>query len=80
MLVLIFVAFIGTFFLLNLILPDRDFSDQENRTLQRAPEFTFTSLFDGSFTKNMRSTLPISSLSGIFDSRESARGACNRKA
>lgn len=51
LLVLIFVVFIGTFFLLNIILPDRDFSGQENRTLQRAPEFTPTSLFDGSFTK-----------------------------
>ena len=51
LLVLIFAVFIGAFFLLNLILPDRDFSEQENRTLQRAPEFIPTSLFDGSFTK-----------------------------
>lgn len=51
LLVLIFTVFIGAFFLLNLILPDRNFSDQENRTLQQAPDFSFASLFDGSYTQ-----------------------------
>ena len=31
---LIFLAFIGVFFVLNLVLPDRQFSEQENRNLQ----------------------------------------------
>lgn len=49
---LLFLVFIGVFFLLNLFLPDRDFSDQENRMLQTAPKFSFTSLFSGSFTSS----------------------------
>ena len=47
---LLFLAFIGAFFLLNLLLPDREFSEQENRYLQTAPRFTFSSLFNGKFT------------------------------
>ncbi len=50
-LVLIFTAFIGAFFALNLILPDRTFSEQENTNLQQLPEFSLSSLLDGSFTK-----------------------------
>ena len=48
---LIFIIFIGAFFLLHLALPDRDFSEQENRTLQTAPKFTFRSLVEGRFTR-----------------------------
>ena len=48
--VLLFLVFIGTFFLLNLFLPDRSFSAQENRMLQTAPQFSFSSLFSGKFT------------------------------
>ena len=47
---LLFAAFIGAFFLLNLFLPDRSFSEQENRYLQSAPHFSFSSLFSGKFT------------------------------
>jgi len=46
----IFLAFISFFFLLNLILPDRDFSENENRYLQKLPKFSFEDLFDGTFT------------------------------
>ena len=38
---LIFLAFIGAFFILNLVLPDSQFSEQENRYLQMRPEFSF---------------------------------------
>ncbi len=48
--VLLFLVFIGGFFLLNLILPDRSFSEQENRYLQQAPRFSFSELFAGRFT------------------------------
>ena len=48
--VILFLAFIGVFFLLNLILPDRKFSEQENRYLQEAPHFSFSELFAGRFT------------------------------
>lgn len=47
---LIFLAFIGVFFILNLVLPDRQFSEQENRYLQQRPEFSFKSLFSGDYT------------------------------
>lgn len=47
---LIFLAFIGAFFILNLVLPDRQFSEQENRYLQTRPEFSFKSLFSGDYT------------------------------
>lgn len=49
---LIFLFFIGLFFVLNLVLPDKDFSQQENRMLQTAPEFSFEDLFEGKFTKD----------------------------
>ena len=47
---LIFLTFIGVFFILNLVLPDRQFSEQENRYLQMKPEFSFKSLFFGDYT------------------------------
>ena len=55
---LLFLIFIGAFFLLNLILPDRGFSEQENRYLQTAPRFSFSSLFSGKFTSDFESYLP----------------------
>lgn len=47
---LVFTAFIALFFLLNLITPEKGFSERENRVLQTAPEFSFSSLFEGKFT------------------------------
>ncbi len=47
-----FFAFIYVFALLFWILPDRDVSHEENRALASAPEFTFSSLADGSFTSD----------------------------
>ncbi len=47
---ILFLAFIAAFFLLNLLLPDRTFSEQENRYLQTLPGFTLSSLFSGKFT------------------------------
>lgn len=38
------------FFILNLVLPDRSFSEQENRYLQTRPEFSFKGLFSGDYT------------------------------
>ena len=51
----IFLAFIALFFLMNLVMPDRDFSQQENRSLQTAPKFTFESLFSGEFMSDFES-------------------------
>ncbi len=47
---LIFLGFIGLFFILNLVTPDKEFSQQENRMLQTAPKFSFEDLFEGKFT------------------------------
>jgi len=47
---MVFLIFIGLFFVLNLALPDKTFSQQENRMLQTAPKFTFSGLFEGKFT------------------------------
>lgn len=46
----VFLAFIGLFFALNLILPDREFSEQENRFLTKRPEFSLSALTSGKFT------------------------------
>ena len=54
---ILFLAFIGAFFLLNLLLPDKSFSEQENRYLQTAPTFTFSSLFSGKFTDSFETYL-----------------------
>ena len=49
--VLIFLLFIGGFFIANLVTPDRAMSEQENTTLQQLPRFSFERLFDKTFTK-----------------------------
>lgn len=46
----LFLAFISIFFLLNLIIPDREFSENENRYLEQLPKFSFENLFEGKFT------------------------------
>lgn len=48
--VILFAAFIGLFFVLNLILPAKEFSEKENRSLEQAPNFSAESLFSGRFT------------------------------
>jgi hypothetical protein len=45
-----FCGFIGVFFLLFVLMPDRGFSEQENRELTQAPRFTLDALFGGQFT------------------------------
>ena len=48
-----FCLFIGGFFIFNILAPDREFSENENRYLQQIPEFSFKSLFDGSYSKKI---------------------------
>lgn len=55
--IVLFLAFIALFSLLFLIVPDRDFSEQENRYLSKAPKFTFEELFSGEFTQDFESYL-----------------------
>lgn len=51
----VFIAFITTFFVLFLALPDRDFSERENRYLTSAPKFSLQALFSGGFTTSFES-------------------------
>lgn len=48
--VLLVVALIGAFALAFWIIPDRDFSEDENRTLTQFPEFSVKTLVSGEFT------------------------------
>lgn len=48
--VLIFLLFIFGFFIANIIVPDREKSEQENKYLQQFPKFTFERLFNKDFT------------------------------
>ncbi len=50
--VFVFLFYIASFFLLFAALPDRDFSEQENRCLQKIPSFSFRALFKGEFTRD----------------------------
>ena len=52
---LLFCLFIGGVAVLSLCLPDRDFSPEENRTLQQAPAFSLSSVMDGTFMSKMES-------------------------
>lgn len=51
----IFLAFIALFFLLNLFVPDRNFSEQENRSLQMTPDLSLDSILSGEFMSDFES-------------------------
>ncbi len=48
--IVLFCAFIGFMLVLSAILPDRTFSERENRELQQTPKFNFQTLFAGKYT------------------------------
>lgn len=50
--VILFTAFIGFFFIINLILPDKEMSEVENRYLQQLPSFSVDDLESGKFTSD----------------------------
>ncbi len=52
-LIILFVLFIGGFGIAFFILPDNDFSEEENRYLQTFPDFGIEELINGDFTENM---------------------------
>ncbi|MBE6935762.1 MAG: hypothetical protein E7458_04580 [Ruminococcaceae bacterium] len=45
----VFLTFLVVFFAASLILPDRDFSERENRFLEGRPKFSFEALFSGKY-------------------------------
>ncbi len=47
---IIFIIFIGIFSIGSFVLPDRTFSDMENRNLQQMPELTLGTFLDGTFS------------------------------
>lgn len=49
----LFSLFLGGILLWSLVLPDRERSDTENRTLAQWPEFSWEALKDGSYTKKV---------------------------
>ena len=51
-LALLFVAFISVFAVLFWAIPDKTFSEQENRYLQEFPDFSFEALFEQGWTKD----------------------------
>ncbi|PKM73894.1 MAG: hypothetical protein CVU91_02275 [Firmicutes bacterium HGW-Firmicutes-16] len=53
--IIIFTAFIALFFVLFLLLPDKVFSERENRELTQAPAFSLESLFAKKFTTKFES-------------------------
>ena len=52
LLIAFFALFLCSGLLLSVFLPDRTFSDQENRVLAQAPAFSFDKLFSGEFTSD----------------------------
>ena len=51
----VFLLFIAFFFVLNLITPDIEFSERENRYLETRPKFSFSALFSGNYIKDYES-------------------------
>ena len=51
--IIIFCAFISGFFVLNLAMPDKEFSERENRYLTSLPKFSLNALASGKFTRNV---------------------------
>lgn len=51
--IFVFAAFLFFFAVMNLITPDKAFSESENRYLAKRPEFSFKSLISGEYTKKI---------------------------
>lgn len=48
----LFALYIGGFFIINMLSPQKTFSENENRYLAQRPEFSVNALINGSFTKD----------------------------
>ena len=64
-LIILFTAYIYTMAALVLILPDKTFSEEENRTLAAFPTLTWENLFSGNLVEDVSDYMADSSLSGI---------------
>ena len=54
---LVFCLFLGGFAVAHVLLPDRDFSEVENRSLQKLPQFSLEGLKEGTYTKSLETYL-----------------------
>lgn len=50
-----FVVILAAVFILNIVLPDKSFSEEENRVLQENPPFSFSSYMEGRYEKKLES-------------------------
>lgn len=48
-----FAVLLAAVFVINLLLPDKDFSEEENRVLQKIPTFSMSSYMDGRYEKKL---------------------------
>ncbi len=48
-----FIIILASVFILNIIIPDKNFSEEENRILQQKPEFSFSSYTEGRYEKKL---------------------------
>lgn len=51
----IFLLLLGAITVVNLAVPSKSYSENENRYLAQMPAFSFSALFDGSFTTDFES-------------------------
>ena len=47
----VFLVFVFSFFVINIVSPNKAFSEGENRTLSQKPKFSFDRLLNGRYTK-----------------------------
>lgn len=48
-----FIITLAIVFILNIVIPDKSFSEEENRILQKKPEFSFSSYAEGRYEKKL---------------------------
>ena len=46
---LCFIGILAAVFIINLLVPDKSFSNEENRVLQKLPDFSFSSYTEGRY-------------------------------
>ncbi|MBR3867442.1 MAG: hypothetical protein IKM54_06590 [Butyricicoccus sp.] len=74
--IVLFAVFLGGFLLAHLVLPDREFSPLENRSLAQKPAFSVEGLLDGSFTADLETY--IADQFPLRDELMSLKATCER--
>ena len=76
----VFCLFLGGLMVWQMLLPDRERSDVENRTLQQRPALTLSSVLDGSYMEDVEAYVagPVSP-AGPVDGPEGPDGAADRQ-